>query len=296
MPKEGGFLDSLAAFSYRLLKPKSDNPYFPFIKDKYLTAQINIPFPAYASAIVIISIITCIAAASIAFFIHYFILKFPPFFTIILTILWALIGFAVALVLGVYYPSIRAKSLAFKIDRILPYTVEYMAALATGGVSIEALLKRVAEVEDEPAIKNVFNYALKQMRLFNVDPATSLLDAAKRSPSMHLRTLLEGLSTVISSSGEISGYLSDFARKLVELRRNTLRRILTSMGYISEIYVAIVVVGPAILITILLVISMLGYSLFGLDPAMITMLTTFIGIPILAAVVLIMMDKTLSSV
>ena len=68
------------------------------------------------------------------------------------------------------------------------------------------------------------------------------------------------------------------------------------MGYISEIYVAIVVVGPAILITILLVISMLGYSLFGLDPAMITMLTTFIGIPILAAVVLIMMDKTLSSV
>ncbi|MHC1627536.1 MAG: type II secretion system F family protein [Candidatus Nezhaarchaeales archaeon] len=296
MPKEGGMLDSIASFSYRLFKPKSDSPFIPLIKDKYLTAQINIPFPAYAAAIVMISIITCIVVAVTSFIIHSFILHFPLLFTVILTVTWSLIGFAIAFLMGVYYPSLRAKNLAFRIDKVLPYTVEYMAALASGGTTIETLIKRVAEVEEEKALRNVFNFALKQMRLFNVDPAASLLEAAKRSPSTHLRTLLEGLSTIISSSGEAASYLSDFAKKLVDLRRMTLRRILTSMSYISEIYVAIVVVGPAILITILLVIALLGYSLFGFDPATITMLMTFIGIPFLAAMVLIMMDRTLSSV
>ncbi|RLF18341.1 MAG: hypothetical protein DRJ68_06895 [Thermoprotei archaeon] len=296
MAKGGGLLEGLAAFSYRVLKPKSNEPYFPFIKDSFLTAQINVPFPAYTSAIVVLTVIVGVVATVVSFFVHFFILKFPLMWSILLTAVWGILGAAATLASGVYYPSLKSKSLAHRINLTLPYVVEYMAALAAGGASIETLLKRIAEVEKEKALKGIFGFALKNMKLFNMDPVLSLLEAAKRSPSAHLRNLLQGLATVIASSGDIASYLSEFAKSLVDLRRNSLRRVLTSMGYITEVYVALVVVGPAILITMMLIVTLLGYSLFGFDPTLLTMLMTFLGIPFLSALMLIIMDRTLSSV
>lgn len=296
MPMEGGLLEALSSFSYRLFKPRSDAPFIPFAKASYLKAQMDIPFPAYASAVVLMSIIACIGSAIASFIIHGLLLSFPMLYTLVLTALWALIGFSIAFTFGVYYPSIRSKELAFKIDRALPYTVGYMAALASAGITIEVLIRRIVEIEREKAIKNVFSLVLRQMMIFNVDPNKALYEAASRSPSIRLKALLEGFSTVISSSGDIAGYLAEYSKSLIEFKRSVLRRVLTSIGYISEIYVALVVVGPMIIITILIVVAMLGQQLFGADPMLVTMLTIFVLIPVLAAVVLLLMDRTLSSV
>lgn len=296
MSKGEGLLEAISSFSYRLFKPSSRSPFISFISERYLKAQMGIPFPAYASAVVFISIIVCAVSAIVSFIVHALVLGLTILYTLVLVAVWAILGFSVTFTIGVYYPYVRSKNLAFRIDKALPYTVEYMAALASAGITIETLIRRTVEIESEKAIRNIFSFILRQMTIFNVDPIKALYEAANRSPSTNLKALLEGLSTVIGSSGDVSGYLMDYAKSLVEFRRSTLRKVLTAIGYLSEMYVALVIVGPIIIITILIIVAMLGQQIFGVDPVSVTMFTTLVLIPVLAAVVLILMDKTLSSV
>ncbi|MEM4576583.1 MAG: type II secretion system F family protein [Candidatus Nezhaarchaeales archaeon] len=296
MSKGNGLLEAISSFSYRLFKPSSNSPFISFVRERYLKAQMGIPFPAYASAVVFMSIMVCVASAIVSFIVNALVLGLPMLYVLVLVVVWAILGFSVTFTVGAYYPYVRSKNLAFRIDRALPYTVEYMAALASAGTTIETLIRRTVEIESEKAIKNTFCFILRQMAIFNVDPIKALYEAANRSPSIHLKTLLEGLSTVIGSSGDVSGYLMDYAKSLVEFRRSTLRKVLTAMGYLSEMYVALVIVGPIIIITILIIVAMLGQQLFGVDPVSVTMLTAFVLMPVLAAIVLVLMDKALSSV
>jgi flagellar protein FlaJ len=77
----------------------------------------------------------------------------------------------------------------------------------------------------------------------------------------------------------------------MKFKRIALRKFSDTLGMLSEVYVTLLVAGPLIFVVMLAVMAMLGGSGLGvMNPALLLMLLTYIGIPVGSVIFLIVLD------
>ena len=194
---------------------------------------------------------------------------------------------------SIYYPYYKRGEAKGRLEDGLIYFLSYMTVLSASGMSIERILERIAEVEDNPPLIHLSKKFLMNIRLFGMDIRSALKDIANMSPSKIFTRQLEGISTAIATSGDLKTLLIYEVDRQLQSKREKLRDKLNSLVYVGEIYVVMMVITPILFILIIAILSVLGGQGLGANVTIQLNLLVFIGMPILGGIFLVILDQTM---
>lgn len=203
-------------------------------------------------------------------------------------IISSIAGFAM-----ISYPYYKRGEAKGRLEDGLVYFLSYMTVLSASGMSIERILDRISDVEDNPPLVNICKKFLMDVRLYGMDVRTALKDIAIISPSKILAKEIEGIRTTIATSGDLKTLLLYEVARQMQAKKEKLKSKLNTLVYIGELYVALMVITPTIFILIIAILSVLNGSTLGGSAVLQLNLIVFIGVPIMAAIFTVILDQTL---
>jgi archaellum biogenesis protein FlaJ (TadC family) len=123
-----------------------------------------------------------------------------------------------------------------------------------------------------------------------IDVHTALRDVADMSPSRRLAKQLESIRTTIMTSGDLKTLLTYEVERQLQKKKEKLKNTLTTLVYVGELYVTLMVVTPVLFILMITIMSIMGGQSFGGSAAAQLNLIVFIGIPIMASAFILLLD------
>ncbi len=255
-----------------LTKPYLD--YFDTLNRNLKKAMMEMSLHEYISMIIFGSFITLLVSMVVGSVFITFIFPFEPtiFYTYTLSIILSFILAGFVFFLGYYYPSMKSRSVETQIDRSLPFAVFYMATSASSGIlptEIFRLLTGKGGVIGKEAGKIYNNVNSLGMSLND-----SIQKVAERTPSGHFADLLYGMSSTITTGGDLGKYLDGKAKSFMNLYRRSLNEYSKMISFYTEIYITLIIVGSLFFIILLAVMSPVGDSGGGSTSTL--MLQTFL--------------------
>ncbi len=262
----------------------------------YESSGFEEPFYVYLSKLIAVLVLGAPLVFALSLPFHVLILNIGWVRGVLASIVLAAAYVAGSLGLGLYMPVYLRHARRSRIDASLPYTIGYMASIASAGVGVERLIEEAVEVEEVDDVKRELLLVLRDVKLLGYDTATALTRAASRSPSVNLGIFFMGLRDTYVTSGDLRDYLMFMARRMIEEKTSTLRRVTSSLAVIGEIYVTAMVAAPLMFVVMMVIMSLLGGTVLGVPPLLLIFILTLIVIPSSAIAVIVMIDALLSKV
>ncbi|MCX9085095.1 MAG: type II secretion system F family protein [Candidatus Methanoperedens sp.] len=254
-----GNIDRISYLIFGDLSKKRFSEYHK-LEEQLLKSRICVPFDIYISRAYLISILSLLPLGILSYFLFSTIPGSPPFPYNLLIISLSSVIFSFALFkLIILYPEITANLRGRQIDIILPHAVALMHALSRGSndilVSFEIISnnrKLFGEVSRE------VEGTLIEAKLLNNNIKTALKNSAAQTPSESFKNFLEGLSTILSSGGDVSAFFLNKSEQFRIKAINENKAYMETLGLFSEVYVTGFAVGPLFIIVLLVVLGLMG--------------------------------------
>jgi flagellar protein FlaJ len=280
--------------SYRLLGERIARvmPFFEDLRPALLRSGKRIHFEAYVSLIVLTSIIAFVVAFAITSII---VVALHGGASLVL-----LLGLGVGLLSGsvgftaMYaLPAVGVDSRKRNMDEELPYTMSHMAILASAGLPPERVFRSLARSGEKSVVAEESKMIIRDIDMLGFDMLTALANERERSPSKTFSDFLEGFTAATRSGGDLKKYLLSSAKEIMELRRIAAKQLVETLGMIAEAYVSMLVVFPLILIIMFSVMGLVGGNIGGFSVFSVMALVTYALIPLLALMMLALLDGML---
>jgi flagellar protein FlaJ len=288
-------LEKPLAKAYQLMGDRSAR-FLPLFTDLDQTLQksgLKANFKAYVSLTILASLLTTLSVAVVTPLVLFFVFKLSLTSSLLFGCGIALFTWAFA-VIGLYlYPVYKADKHKRELDDELPFTTGYMAILASAGVSPEKIFHSISTLNVPLAASSEARDVVKNINLFGLDIISALEKASSQTPSNRLRDMIEGIISTIHTGGNLGVFLREKFKTAMKLRRLSLKKYADSLAILSEVYVALLLTGPLLLVIMVSVMAVLGGGGLGiLSPDLLLNLVTYIGIPVCAVIFLIILDST----
>jgi len=288
---KSGITSYLVIVSYRLFGKVT--PYFRAFEKIYQRSGITRLYDSYVALMFFFSSVTFFLTFGIVALLHHFFFDLP-----VLQYFLAVFVFSSSITLTVpiafiVYPLYRKSQGRKVIDTNLIYTTGFMGILSAGGISIERILERVAQLERHAAIKDLAKRFLTNTKMFGLDMTSALKDITVHSPSETFSKLFVGLINTVKTSGDIKSFLLFETRRLLQEKREQLKKTLGTLTILSELYISSLVVGPIVFIVILTILSIMGNVVSGLSPAEQLNLLVFFGLPAMSTSFIVILNAVL---
>jgi len=197
--------------------------------------------------------------------------------------------------LAIVYPYMKASSDASTIDKYLTSSIGFLAILSATGKNVVTALEIIYRVERVEPIRRLVLRGLYYSKVLGRDIVSTLNYMAFISPSRRLARILEGLSSSIRTLGDPTKFLVSEFESLIEEKASKVEKALTSLIYILEGFIIMVIIGPVIVVLVSVLGGMMGISL-GLPAEDMLVLTLVFLVPISMLVTLIISDSIASEV
>jgi flagellar protein FlaJ len=290
-----GDLEKPLAMAYQLMGDKIAC-FLPLFKDLDQDLQksgLKVNFKAYVSLTVLASFLITLPFAIVMPLLLFFIFNVSLVSVLLFGVGAGLFTWALSIVGFYLYPVYRVDKHRRELDDELPFATGYMAILASAGVSPEKIFYSLSTLSAPLAASIEAKDVIRHINLFGLDVISALEKTSSRTPSEKLRETIEGMISTIHTGGNLGAFLREKFKMHMKLKRLTLKKYSDSLSVLSEVYVALLLTGPLLLIIMLSVMSMLGGgTLGGLSSDLLLSLMTYIGIPICAIIFLIILDST----
>ncbi len=269
-----------------IVEPHID--YFDSLGENLRKGKIPVPVADYMSTILFLTLLTFILSFLAWAFLGVLL---PPdlaantayAFTTGFIIACCLAG--AVLLAGFYYPGMKAAGIRKEIDRSLPFAAFYMATSASSGlnpVEIFRILSLKSGVIGKEAKKIYTN-----VKSLGQNLSHALQRTAASSPSTDFADLLWGLSTVVTSGGNLEEYLKSKTEALMNKYRRTLNDYSKSISLYTEIYITLVVVGTVLFIVLTAIMAPLA----GFQVLFIQTFLVFFLIPLVSMAFIIILKS-----
>jgi flagellar protein FlaJ len=288
-------LDWPLSFAYQLIGDKNAR-FLPLFKDLDQTLQesgLRANFKAYVSLTIVASFVIALPVAAAISLLLLLIFNVPPVSAVLFGVGGALCTWVLSIVGFCLYPVYCADKHKRELDDELPFTTGYMSILASAGVSTEKIFHSLSTLSEPLAASSEARDIIKHVNLFGLDIISALEKTSNRTPSEKLRDTLEGMISTIHSGGNLGVFLRDKFKIHMRLKRDSLKKYADSLSILSEIYVALLLTGPLLLVIMLSVMSVLGGGGLGIFSSdLLLSLLTYIAIPVCAIIFLVILDST----
>jgi archaeal flagellar protein FlaJ len=288
-------LEKPLSMAYQVMGGKTVR-FMPLFKDLDHTLQqsgLRINFKAYVSLTMLSSLLITAAVAVAVPAMLIFVFNMPLASALLFGFGGALFTFAFT-VIGFYmYPVYHADKHKRDLEDELPFTTGYMAILANAGVAPEKIFHSLANLNQPLAASTEAKEVVKNINLFGLDVISALEKASSRTPSEKFRDTMEGIISTIHTGGNLGGFLREKFRTAMRLKKMNLKKYSDNLSVLSEVYVALLLTGPLLLVIMVSVMSVLGGGNIGsLSADLLLSLMTYLLIPVCAVIFLIILDAT----
>lgn len=267
-----------------------------FMRRIYVASGLSEPYEIYISLALLVTFFVGLFVFVFSILLHLFLLKMEFILALVASLLLLFVASTSVFTVFLYYPAYRVYSRRTSIEADLPFSVAYMAALASAGLGVERLIERSVTVESNRELRREFTLLLKDIRLLGLDTATALTRLVDRSPSLALALLMVGIRETYLTSGDLKSYLLYTAQRLIAEKTSRLRNIVNSISMLAEVYTTMMVAAPLMFVVMLIIMSALGGQIFGLPPTVLIFILTFVVMPFSAMGIYVAIDGVLSKV
>jgi len=280
--------------SYRLIGERIARaiPLFEDLRPNLLRSGKRIHFEAYVSLVVFSSMLGFLLGFA-ATVILGLVLHGDLFLVLLLAIGIGLLSGATGFGVTYAIPSMTADSRRRSMDEELPYTMSQMAVLAAAGLPPERIFRSLAQGEEKSVVAQEANMILRDVDMLGYDLLTALGNARERSPSRIFSDFLEGFTATTRSGGDLRKYLLSSAKEMMETKRIAAKQLVETLGMLAEAYVSMLVVFPLILLIMFSVMGLVGGNVAGFSVLSIMGLVTYAMIPLLAMLMILLLDAML---
>ncbi|MBI2043208.1 type II secretion system F family protein [Candidatus Pacearchaeota archaeon] len=265
-----GFANKLfSEFSAEMIKKYG----FRELQVDIVKANMNFLLRSYLSVIILTTLISLFAAVLIVVFLLFFnIGTILPFVTLrtesialrFLKTFWLIFIFPTTTLLFMYfYPSLERDSVGKKIEQELPFATINMAAISGSLIDPTKMFNIIISTKEYPYLEKEFNKLLNTVNVLGQDFVSALRNSSFNTASKKLADLFNGLSTTISSGGDLVKFFGERAETMLFEYNLEREKSTKAAETFMDIYISVVIAAPMILMLLLMMmrISGLGISL-----------------------------------
>jgi flagellar protein FlaJ len=190
----------------------------------------------------------------------------------------AFVLFAVSLILFYLYPGSERNSVQKRISQELPFATIHMAAIAGSNIEPSKIFEIIATSKEYKNVGKEMRKVVNQVEIYGYDLVSSLKNVAKQTSNKRLAELFHGLSTNISSGGDLKNYLEKKAENYLTDYRLERQRYSALAGTFMDIYISILIAAPLVLMMMFIIMNVAGV---GIGLGINTLLAVGIGIVVL---------------
>lgn len=216
----------------------------------------------------------------LVFFSGFFIFGFGPF-DILRSLMLAILFFFLFLFVFYYYPKIVVDGRRREIRNDLPFAIMHMAAVAGSGAKLVDIFGMLLQSKEYKALSGEIKRIMNYVHLFGYNLTTALKSVAETTPSNEFKELLNGMVSSIESGGSIKNFLKNKSEDTLIRYRLEREKYVETLSTYTDIYTAILIAAPLLFVIVLVLISIVGSKLGGLEIGFIEKIGTFIVVPAL---------------
>jgi hypothetical protein len=183
----------------------------------------------------------------------------------VLQISWVLVGVPLATWVALYvYPGAEKSALSRRINQEIPFMVIHMGSISGSGIDPLKIFKIVGLSDEYQYSGKEIRKILNQTNVYGYDLTNALRNVSRATPSLKLSELLNGMSTVISSGGDIKRFFEKRSESLLLSYKLEREKFTKTAETFMDIYISIVIATPMLLLLLLILISVTGIQIgFG---------------------------------
>jgi flagellar protein FlaJ len=197
----------------------------------------------------------------------------------ILKTFWILFVIPLGTFFALYiYPSLEKKSIEGKINQELPFVTIHMSSIAGAMKDPSKMFGIIIATGEYPNIQKEFLKVINEIHIYGYDLVSALRNNSFNCPSRKLAELYNGISTTISSGGNLEQFFEKRAETLLFDYKIEREKYNKSTETFMDIYLSVVIAAPMILMLLLIIMRVSGLGI-SLSTSMIS-LVTILGVTV----------------
>jgi flagellar protein FlaJ len=193
-----------------------------------------------------------------------------------------------------FYLSSQISNKKMDIEKNLPYALAFMSILSSSGTTPLDIIRRVAR-EDYGHISREFSKVLFRVEILGEDAVSAMNALTNNTPSEIFREICIDITNLIYGGGGLSGYLSSKSKELMNLRRQTDKEFVESLGVFGEGYLGGVVMTLTLAILGIVITGALGVEIGPLKPGEMFFMLIYVAVPVINILFLAMLGVKYST-
>ncbi len=191
-------------------------------------------------------------------------IDFSIFMLIRNIIVFPLLFSSIIFIASYYYPNLEASAKKSKVNDELPFAMIHMSAIAGSGVEPTKIFKLISDSAEYKEFSREARKITNKINLYGYDLLTALKEVARTTPSAKVKDLFNGMTSVISTGGDLKLYLEKKADTAMTEYKLDRRKFAEAAGTYADIYTGLLVAAPLIFGVMIAIMAPLGGKLFGL--------------------------------
>lgn len=280
---------SYASLSYNLFGgfTKILKPYFLDIKEDLRKANLNYTLEEYLSVAFFTTAATFLLEAVLLSFL--FGLFVSPLIALILAMTLSLTLSGMLFFLFYSYPATASKNRNNKIRKMLPFSVSYMATVASSNVPPIVIFKILSAFKEYGELAKEAETIVRDVEMFGMTTLAAIKKQAKITPSKEMRDLLFGVNTMIMTGGDLGIFLKEKSEEFMNDYRRRIRKYSQDISLYVEMYLTLIITGSIFFIVLSSIISTISA---GLGTIMVQTFVVFILLPLLSVAFIVLIKST----
>jgi len=255
----------------------SFKPLEPHIKN----ANMKILLKTWVSIIFFTAIMFFIIAFISTFVVLSFFISVELYIYLFTVIFLPVFVASVAFIFFYLYPVQRENSRKNSIENNLPFAITHMAAIASSGIPTEFIFELLTGFKEYGEISEESRLVIRNVKTFGMSSVDAIKDVGERTPSQRFRELLLGIVSTIETGGNLIEYLREMADKSLFDYRIKREKYLKTLSTYADIYTALLVAAPLMMLALLATMSIIGGQILGLSIQNVMLLITWMVLPVL---------------
>ena len=253
---------------------------FDRLKPQLMGSGVGILLKSWIS-VMFFSTFVAYFVSLIGFILASVFLGFDLLMTVYMVVFAPIMVAAIAFLSLYVYPSQRAKTLKKSIETDLPFALAHMSAIASSGIPPEFMFELLIGFEEYRAISIQAQHIVRNIKNYGMSSIAAMNDVAKKTPSPDFKQILTGMSATIEKGGNLIEYLKQMSDKALFEYRMKRERYLKTLSTYADIYTALLVAAPLMMLAVLGVMSIIGGEILGMTIQDIILLITWGVLPFL---------------
>jgi len=279
--------------AYRLFGNLSEKIKYPRLEQKLKQSRLFIPFSMYLSLFFFFIFLIAVLGLflEILSFALYFQTLIEEQLLLVLTQFISVSVFGSMILLFLLFlmlPELRVYDLKIKIEKQLPFAVNYMSAMAAAGVRTEIIFKTLSSrklISIYGALSKEFSQFAVQTDFFGKDNPSALALLAEETPSPLFSNFLTGAKNTFLSGSSFRNFIVAKKQDYYSLAARRKDNYFQTLEMLSEIYITLFLAAP--LFMMILLFSMMPFSGSKIEQMK---LLTYQIVPFLGVVFLLILE------